>query len=163
MLFRSVFLIIPARVLLLVLCSKKKLEQHSKEAPLLINLVFYSVLIWLFITRHMVLERFSLYLYVYVLLLIPMAIELQRPDEKQLADLSRLRQSAKSSRSKAAGRRLIELTSQLNARRAYYYCLMGAVLIASFCYHEFGMHDGNNGFHGVFPYHSLIEALNRLP
>lgn len=165
-----VFLIIPALILLLVLCSKKRLEQHSGDAPLLINLVFYSVLIWLFITRHMVLERFSLYLYIYVLLLIPMALELQRPDEQLVSRYQQLRgelrqsaQGAKNGYPKALSRQFSELGSQLNARRAYYYCLTGAVLIASFCYHEFGMHDGSNGFHGVFPYHSLIEVLNLLP
>ena len=99
-----------------------------------------------------------------------MAVELQRPDEKLILQRQKLRQELRQPKkgvgkahSKAAGRRLSVLSAQLSASRAIYYCLMGAVLIASFCYHEFGMHDGSNGFHGVFPYHSLIEPLNRLP
>ncbi|MCI8623267.1 MAG: EpsG family protein [Provencibacterium sp.] len=165
-----VFLILPALILALVLCNKKGLEQRWEDAPLLINLVFYSVLIWLFITKHMVLERFSLYLYVYALLLVPMAVELHRPDAKLAGqhrklreEIRRLGNTGKGGHSKAVLRRYQELDQRLSAQRALYWGLLAAVLIASFCYHEFGMHDGSNGFHGVFPYRSLLEPLNRLP
>lgn len=158
-----VFLIIPAFILLLVLWQKKRLQQCYTDAPLIINLVFYSVLIWLFITKHMILERFSLYFYIYALLLIPMAVELQRPSGQLERQVRESREKARQTGKKSAQRRLGELSAQLSRSRALYYGLIGAVLLATFCYNEFGMHDGSNGFHGVFPYHSLIEALNRLP
>ena len=158
-----VFLIIPALILLLMLWQKKRMEQRYADAPLIINLVFYSVLIWLFITKHMILERFSLYFYIYALLLIPMAVELLRPAPELERQVRESREKARQTRKSSAQRRFAELSARLGRSRALYYGLIGAVLLATFCYNAFGMHDGSNGFHGVFPYHSLIEALNRLP
>lgn len=169
--FELYFLIVPALVLLLMLCLQKPLEQRFSDGGLLVNLMLYNFLIWLFITRHFILERFSLYVYIFVLLAVPMAVECLRPDEALLEEYRELREQLKlqvSPGTKTPGlkkktARLLALRESAHTSIAFYWCLVAGVLVVSLCYNIFGMYDGQAGFHGVFPYRSVFQWINKIP
>lgn len=164
------FLVIPALILLLLLLTRRLVERRFEAGGLIVNMMLFNFLIWLFITKHFILERFSLYIYIFVLLAVPMACECLKPEEKQRVLYAELQQEIKGLKTgpktpayKKKTERLRELRETVVLRGAYYYCLVGAVLIATLCYNIFGMYDGSSGFHGVFPYRSWIGFLNQLP
>ncbi len=171
------FLIIPAIVLALVLCCKKWiLERYPKDGALVVNMTVYGALIWLFVTHHFILERFSLFVWIYILLSVPMAVECLKPSEEEREQEAALREKVKAHKTNktrdaaylALNKQYMDFSERLRTRRNFYWCLIAVLLIATFCYNVFGMTDGSPiegrmGFHGVFPYRSLIEPLNRLP
>lgn len=167
------FLIVPALLLLLCLLTKKQVEErYPVDGPLGINMMLFSFLIWLFITKHFVLERFSLFVYIYALLSIPMACETLHPGPERVQGCAQMKsqlkaikssQGAKSPAYKKLYARYQQESESTTMQHLYYWCLIGAVLVVTFCYHLFGMYDGTNGFHGVFPYRSLLDWLNLLP
>lgn len=171
------FLIIPALVLILVLCCKKRiLELYPKDGALVVNMTVYGALIWLFITHHFILERFSLFVWIYILLSVPMAVECLKPSAEDYEQEAALREKVKEHKANktrdaaylALNKRYMDFSERIHTRRNFYWCLIAVLLIATFCYNVFGMTDGSPiegrmGFHGVFPYRSLIEPLNRLP
>ena len=69
----------------------------------------------------------------------------------------------KSPKLKSLSRQFGAMKETVALQQVYYWCVVGAVLVATFCYQVFGMYDGTNGFHGVFPYHSFVGFLERLP
>ncbi|WP_195282687.1 EpsG family protein [Harryflintia acetispora] len=165
------FLIVPALILLLALCTQKKVTERYPDGGLMVNMMLYSFLIWLFITKHFVLERFSLYVYIFVLLAVPMACETFAPDNAMMEKYQSLREELRQARSlggkspklKSLSRQFGAMKETVALQQVYYWCVVGAVLVATFCYQVFGMYDGTNGFHGVFPYHSFVGFLERLP
>lgn len=174
---KPLFLILPSLALILLLCCYGRMKDRYPDATLVINLTLYSFLVWLFITKHMILERFSLYIYIYILIAIPMAVECIKPDPALISERDRLRDEVKALKTrksdntkyKPLNAKLMELTDAIQTQRVLYWCLVAAVLIATLWYNIFGMTDGSpnstghSGFHGVFPYTSLFDWINRLP
>lgn len=165
------FLIVPFLILAFILLARPMMKKQYEDANLIVNMILFSALIWLFITKHMVLERFSLYVYVYVLIGVPMACECFQPDAAKQQECARMKDEIKELKTQgkrdAKYKNLVHdynvLSESLAMRRVYYWFIVAAVLVVTFIYNRFGMYDGTSGFHGVFPYSSMFEWLNALP
>lgn len=67
------YILFPLGCLLFALPLLRRAARDSSESPVLINSVFYATLMQLFITRHFILERLSIYLAMLSLLALPEA------------------------------------------------------------------------------------------
>lgn len=158
--FPLVFLLVPflifgACLALLPLWRKRVPE----EADILLNLMLYSAVIWLFITKHFILERFSHYVYIFVILALPQAVACLRRPQEDYDRLAELRSEGKKGpKTKAETAAVKTLAQNISDHQKYYWSAVVAVLLLTLMYSEFGQHV--NGFHAVFPYHSEIEALD---
>ncbi|MBQ5316557.1 MAG: EpsG family protein [Oscillospiraceae bacterium] len=121
------FIIVPAVMLIIVLtaylCGWRK-----DSAPLFTNFMLYNFFIWLFSMKHFVVERFSLHMYIFVLLAVPDII---------CFFAEKYREKGKKT---DAGKFTIYLT--------------GAVYLSSLGYNQYCMYSG---VHGVFPYKSVFS------
>lgn len=67
------YVLLPLGCFLFSLPLLRRTERAGPDAPLLANAMFYSLLIQLFITRHFILERLSIYVAIFSLLALPEA------------------------------------------------------------------------------------------
>lgn len=155
--FSPIFLLIPVTVLVACLVMLPTWRKRCQEADMLMNLMLYSGIIWLFITKHFILERFSHFVYIFALIAVPQAIAcLLRPQE-EYAQLEEMKQNGgKKSKTEVAAMK--SLSQKISDHKKYYASAVVAILLITLLYNEFGQHV--NGFHAVFPYHSEIEALD---
>lgn len=72
------YLIFPAFYCLLTFYYRKLLLRKNSDNLILVNSAFYYFLIYLFITKHFILERFSIYLFIFSLILIPEIISVAK-------------------------------------------------------------------------------------
>lgn len=123
------YLVIPVLYLLLILFAYYE-GGYNKERyqDVLTNTALISFGIWFFITKHFILERFSIYVEVFLLLCIPDVLECLK--HHFIKD-----ENSKSGKIK-------------------YSILMMLVIGASLWYNVYGM---VKGFHGVFPYKSFLD------
>ena len=138
---RGLFLILPTAFALVLLACRKPLRAVCAHADFYIKMALISACIWSFVIRFFVLERFSLFTYIYIIIALPLAYTaLCRP----------LPQGPEA--------------PAVSARRGWLCrCGVCVLLCATFAYNVFGMYDGTQGFHGVFPYKSCVQILNNLP
>jgi len=162
-----VFLLVPFVIFGACLSLLPAWRKRDPNADLLTNLMMFSAIIWLFITRSMILERFSHYAYMLSMVAVPAALRcLMSPPEayEQLAELKeRERGDHKKGklRSKEEQHKLRQLAQDISDHRKYYWSAVAALALITFLYNEFGQHV--NGFHNVFPYQSVFEWLNTKP
>jgi hypothetical protein len=161
--FSLKYIIVPSILTLGTMISYPAMQKRfGSEGVLNANLMLFSWMIWLFITRHFILERFSLYVYIFSLIAIPMACEcLKSPPEvyEEYAALSDADPAtAKSSSGKKLSARIKELNLSIRDHNRYYWSAAVAVILICLVYNAFGAVDG---FHGVFPYTSYLD-INRL-
>ena len=154
------FLFVPTVVFGICLALKWAWEKRDPDATMLLNLMLYTFAIWVFITRHFILERFSMYVYIFVLVALPAALESLKAEPAVLDKQQRLADEVKNKKTKPGKEQLAELatlTQTIKDHRKYYWCAVAGVLLVTFIYHDYG---GNvNGFHGVFPYQSIFSWL----
>lgn len=77
------YVILPCGYLLFVLYYAKKLIHDCEKNKILINSCIYMSFISFFITKHFILERFSLYLFIFSLILIPEIIYINKMANKK--------------------------------------------------------------------------------
>ena len=154
------FIFIPAAVFGTCLALKWAWEKRDPDATMLLNLMMFTAIVWVFITRHFILERFSMYMYIFVLVAIPSALESLKAGQPVLDKHRQLSEDIKNKKTKASKEQLAELAAlaqNIKDHKKYYWCAVAGVLIVTFIYHDYG---GNvNGFHGVFPYQSVFPWL----
>jgi len=149
-----VYLIVPAFFAVLGIVSYATgWKDKSNEAGLLCNLLFYNLLIWLFITKHFILERFTLSIYIFIILSVPEMME-------HLKDIRFDGRNVKGAHFKES-----KTESDNAAVRFFSYALKKGkylwtavtviVLIVTVTYNDFCI---NQGVHGVFPYESIFDA-----
>jgi hypothetical protein len=63
-------------------------------------------------------------------------------------------QGKKTKPSKEQTGALASLNQTISDHQKYYWCAVAAIMIVTFIYHDYGMNS--NGFHGVFPYSSVL-------
>lgn len=156
--FSPIFLVVPIAVLGACLALWSTWRKRYPEADMLLNLMLFSATAWLFITKHMILERFSMYLYIFCIIAVPQAIScLLRPQE-DLDKLEKLQAAAgKGAKSKSEQGAIKTLAQSIDEHKRYYWSAVVAMLALTLIYHEFGANV--NGFHRVFPYRTSIVAL----
>jgi hypothetical protein len=155
--FPILFLFVPAVIFGACLALKFSWEKRDADANMLLNLLLFSLLVWVFITRHFILERFSMYMYIYAIIALPAALSSLKspPDVLEKRDaLQAQLQGKKTKPSKEQTAALASLNQTISDHQKYYWCAVAAILIVTFIYHDYGMNS--NGFHGVFPYSSVL-------
>lgn len=78
-----VYVLLPLGCFLFSLPLLRRAARRPEESPVLINSVFYSLLLQVFITRHFILERLSIYVAFFSLLALPEAAV--RPEDRRLS------------------------------------------------------------------------------
>ncbi len=149
-----VYLVVPA--VFAVLAAAAYLtgwKDKSSEAGLLCNLLFYNLLIWLFITKHFILERFTLPIYIFVILSVPEMTE----HFKGIRFGGRAVRGAhfKESKTESDNAAVRFFSYALKNGKYLWTVVTAAVLIVTVTYNDFCIHEG---VHGVFPYESVFDA-----
>ena len=83
------YAIFPAVYFGLTALFSQELLERSPRNRLLVNSSFYTFLIYLFGTHHMLLERYSVFLFVYSMVLVPELVELFREEGKRFGGRAR--------------------------------------------------------------------------
>lgn len=125
-------------------------KDKCPEAGILVNFSYFSSVIWLFITKHFILERFSLPIYIFIILSIPEAVRYYKD--------FRMKGSVKKGahfkeQPESALRRFLKYA--LKNGKALFGVITASVLCVTVTYNDFCMRQG---VHGVFPYKSVFNA-----
>lgn len=140
------FLVIPALLLILVMTAYfMGWKDRSPYSGMLANMAFYNFFIWIFITKHFIIERFSMPVYIFMLLTVPEVLEYYRTI---LADSPK-----KDSRTLAYLRVL-----QKKGFKVYPICA-ALVIISTYIYNYFCI---GQRVHGVFPYFSVVKPAGEV-
>ena len=115
--------------------TRRWLLAERQENRILINSSFYVMLLYVFSIHHMILERFSIYLFPYAMLLLP----------KMVVSVPAVQGESKKKESKRLERQ----------RRESVVLLAALAVAAGFAYLCFASMQGTNGFHKVYPYVSV--------
>lgn len=133
------YVIMPLAVLAITLIAYfKGWGEKNSEARVLTNFMLFTATFWLFSTIVFILERFSMYMFIYVVLALPSMLEYYKD---YLAEKNKkiLKKSEKKSNN---------------------YPLYAGLLVAGlFAYNVFGMCVG---YHGVFPYVCNIPEVEQV-
>jgi hypothetical protein len=150
------FLFVPVVIFIACLALTVYREKWDDDANILLNLLLFSLLVWLFITRHYILERFSAYMYIYAITALPAAISGLKTPPEVLEKRDALRAQLQGKKVKPQREQLAalaQLNREIRNHPMYYWCAVSAVIIVTLIYHDYGV---LNGFHGVFPYSSVF-------
>lgn len=115
--------------------TRRWLLAERQENRILINSSFYVMLLYVFSIHHMILERFSIYLFPYAMLLLP----------KMVVSVPAVQGESKKKENKHLERQ----------RRESMVLLAVLAVAAGFAYLCFASMQGTNGFHKVYPYVSV--------
>jgi len=154
--FRYMF--VPTLIFAACLVLLKLWERRDPDAMMLTNMMMFSFVIWLFSTRHLILERFSMYPSILLMVAVPAMVSALRPSEESLSEFSAL----SSASSKEAVSKRTKLAKTIKEGREFYWSAVAAVIIVTFIYHSLGINMGEYGFHNVFPYMSVFEWLGEV-
>lgn len=162
----QIFILIPAIIFASCLALSWMWKKRDSNATMLLNLALFSLIIWIFGTRHGIIERFSMYNYVFMILAWPAALRaLKSPDilYQECSALSAEIESKKKAKQpyKTMVAHYNILKQNISDHQKYYWCAIGAVIVVTFLYNYYGMYVEN--FYGVFPYGSVLEWLNSPP
>lgn len=123
------YLIVPALYMLLMLFGYYEGGYDKKKnSYILVNSAVITFGIWFFITKHFILERFSIFVYIFVMLAVPDVMD-------TLKDY------------------FIKEDKEVSGK-VKYSILMVLVIVVALGYNIFGM---VSGFHGTFPYETFLE------
>ncbi|MCM1523509.1 MAG: EpsG family protein [Ruminococcus sp.] len=144
--FTPKFLIIPALLMLLTMSAYfTGWREKSPYSGMLTWFSFYNFLIWIFITKHFVIERFSMPIYIFILIAIPEVLEHYR--------------TILSGQPKKDSRRLARLRVMSKKGFKIYPICTALVIISTFIYNNFCI---NQRVHGVFPYTSVTKPAGEI-
>ena len=115
--------------------TRRWLLAERQENRILINSSFYVMLLYVFSIHHMILERFSIYLFPYAMLLLP----------KMVVSVPAVQGESKKKESKRLERQ----------RRESVVLLAALAVAAGFAYLCFASMQGTNGFHKVYQFVSV--------
>ncbi len=148
------YLVVPCALFIFLVCLYKGWQQSDPDASMLFNLMLFSCIIWLFITKHFILERFSMYLYIFSLVAIPSMLASLKPSAEMLEKRDRLQSTVKAN--KSGLHELKQLAYDIRQKEIMYWGALGFFLLLTFLYDQLGT---NLNFHGVYPYDSVLSWL----
>ncbi|MGN1107003.1 MAG: EpsG family protein, partial [Huintestinicola sp.] len=148
----KVFLIVPFLFFILAISAYfSGWKDKCSEAGVMTNFLFFNCLIWLFITKHFILERFSLPIYIFIILSVP----------EMMFHFKDIRFT----NTKEIGAHFSDRSDESALKKFFGYAfkngkylwtvITGAVLIVTVTYNDYCIHEGA---HGVFPYESVFNA-----
>lgn len=154
--FSFVFLFIPTVILVLCLSVYIIWIKRNRDAVILMNVMIYSWIIWLFITRHFILERFSHFTYILALVAVPAALSCLFAPDEDYAALSKLAAEKPTKKTKQDLHKEKSIQQKISDHKKYYWSAVIAFMIVSWLYNEFGQYVNN--FHNVFPYQTSLNG-----
>lgn len=162
--FPLYFLLVPGVIFGGCLALYASWKTRDKDAALLMNLMTFNFIIWIFITRHFILERFSLYVNIYALLAVPAALSVLRAPAEDYAKLAEMKAAVSTPGKKGRPKpkeeqaRLKQLEQKISDHKKYYWSAVAAIWLLTLIYNEYGANV--NHFHNVFPYRSIFPWFN---
>ena len=125
----------------------KKLLRADSDNRQLINSAFYVMLLYIFSTHHMILARFSIYLFMYGMILLPKLVDCFGAEPLPVQQAHNARE-----------RRMISEQKKIYQEQSWLRTMAAVLVIAcSFGYLIFASVQSTNGFHKVYPYVSVFE------
>lgn len=119
--------------------------QKEKESHILLNFMVLSTSFWLFSTKIFILERFSMFIFIFVILAVA---SIANHFLKSFAEISRCKKNEDKS----------DFQVMVKSKKQIYCCLLAFITIGSFVYHDYGM---QKNFHGVYPYQCNIQSIEK--
>lgn len=155
------FVFVPFVYCLTAILMKNKLIKRDPGNIVLINFSIYTLMFWIMMTRHLLLERPSNYLYISSILLGAEVITCLNPNELFKSKIDELKQSISQIRKNNGNNKILEqknhelrkIQDSLSEAKSYYITAMVAILALGFLNQIFAMSHGN---HDVFPYRSIF-------
>ncbi len=142
------YLIMPAAVLALVLISYFLGWKEKKEADTQLWFVLFSASLWSFSIYAFIIERFSMFMFIFTLLSIPSVLNYFY----EKADAA-----AEAEKSRSASKKLPGYSSKKSDEKSdSAFLLTIATVVGMFVYNCWGLMEG---FHGVSPYECLIPQI----
>lgn len=129
-------------------------KDKCSEAGVMTNFLFYNFLIWLFITKHFILERFTLPIYIFIILSVPEMIchfkDIRFEDKI-------IKKGAHFNEQDNMGAVKKFFSYALKNGKSLWLVLTGVVLLVTVTYNDMCI---RMGVHGVFPYESVFDAAS---
>ncbi|WP_312644058.1 EpsG family protein [Hydrogenoanaerobacterium sp.] len=131
--------LIPIVLFLVVFLLKKQLLARNPRNLPLINLCFYSALLFFMTYKHFVFQRFALILLPVAMLLLPEIMRCMAISEEDRLELELAQKAVKSSAGdkKRALQKYGEVKARLHDRQAMYHATIGFILFGGFTYFLF--------------------------
>ena len=154
------YIVFPAIYFGAVWLGRKRLLREDKDNHIFINSAFYTLVLYVFSTHHMLLERFSIFLFPYAMAVLPRLAATFLPDSRCN------REGMKPSKDDFQFRELLPdaWAKKLwlpgkNPRTDKKLTTLVLVLmvVAGFGYLIFASVQGKHGFHKMYPYVSLFH------
>lgn len=151
------FLIVPAALMIIIMTAFfLGWKKAGRAAEMQTFFIFINFLLWLFIVKHFIVERFTLPMYIFTLISLPEALEFYRGWCSELSEkLGENKKEAKSRKKNARTQVRYRREKKLAAR----YLFPGVTALTlgvTFWYNLFCI---GQGVHGVFPYKSVIYPM----
>ncbi len=143
------YLIMPLAVLALVMISYFLGWKEKEESDILLWFTIFNASIWSFITYAFVVERFSMFVFIFSLFTIPSVLNYYSEKAEKAAEAEKNR--------KEISKKIPGYSSKKSEEKSdNAFLLIVASVIGMFVYNCWGLYEN---FHGVFPYMTNIPAL----
>lgn len=159
-----IFLLIPFLIMFACIALYLRWRKQDEFAEVMLKLSIVNATFWLFgALKHMILERFSMFTYIYTLAFLPMALSALKASPEVIAERDQLAELADTKKNlpDSQKNKLKKLNDEIRDHKYYYLSAIAALFLVTFIYNYFGMYNG--AFHKVFPYQSVIDWLNTPP
>ena len=155
------FVFVPFIYCLTSVLMKNKLLQKDPNNLVLINFSIYTLIFWVMMTRHLLIERPSNYLYISSIVLGAEMISCLNPSQEIRQKISDIKQSIAELKKKHIKNKELEIKQhelkkaqeEFYEAKSYYVTAVVAVVILGFLNQVFAMSHGN---HNVYPYKSIF-------
>lgn len=151
-----VYSLIPLIILAFAYIYKDKLMEMNITNKIYINLIYLSAFLMIIMSKHAILERFSYYSYIYVIVFVPELVYCV----KNVFDAKLNRKSI------ATALHQKQKFDEIKAKSHIFYgshkgiqiaCIIIVVIVVSTtAYNILGMLVGESGIHGVYPYQTWL-------
>lgn len=157
------YVIVPALLFGFAVLLRRPLLEKDRRNSVFFHAGALTLLCYVLMTRHFLVERLAIYFFLPVIWLLPQALEvLEIPltRAKREVQAGRDHLNIPAHRAQKGARRALSLSGQnLRDARTNYGLALGFVLAVCLGYQLFA---GQVGFHGVFPYRSVFSKVKTV-
>lgn len=154
-----IYSIIPVLFVVAATLFAKELMKINPNNKYLINILYFAAFWMVIMSKHSLLERFSYYPYIFMIVLVPDIIEAIRDKyEKRCYKVYSNNIKVKLNSGQISERKEKFISIKAKNKGIIAYRIATIVLLAIiFAYNTYGMYVGDKGIHGVFPYQTWIK------
>ncbi len=161
------FVFVPFVYCLTSVLMKNKLLKKDPNNIVLINFSIYTLMFWVMMTRHLLLERPSNFLYISSILLGAEIVSCLNPNQNIKQTIADIKCSISELKKKNVKGKALEIKQHelkkaqedFDEQRSYYITSVVAIVILGFLNQVFAMSHGN---HDVYPYKSIFTEERRV-